>query len=367
MGSKSFLGLVVATVLAVAGAFYSMQARDERLGLPSVPATLLPDLLDRVNEVVMVEVVSPAESFTIRRNADGSWGMVEKDGYPVLFETVKQAAVGIAALKPLEAKTARPEQYHRLRVDDPREDGGTKGKGTLIRLVGEDGGEVAGLILGKTRSISTSEREGWYYVRQAGQERTWLVSGRIEAHEKALRWLDTAMVQVARPRIRAITTIQTDGAEVRVSRPDSAAKNFAIQNMPEGMKAFHEGVANDLGSAFGYIAFDDVRKAGEIDFAGAAGARFETFDGLVVEVDIVEREGKKWARFKARHAADIAQPEGVAKEHEKHLKSADEVAKESEKINARFGPWAYNLPNYKAEELTKPMDKLASPIVKNDE
>lgn len=361
MAGKSLLILAVVTVLAVVGAGYSLQARQDRLGLPSVPESLIPDLLERVNDVAAVEVVTPEERFFIRRGEDGTWRMRERDGYRVLFETVKQAAVGIAALKPLEAKTAKPERHHRIQVVDPRDGETVPGRGTLIRLLDKGGGEVAALVKGKTRSISTADREGWYYVRLAGMPRAWLVSGRIEANEKALRWLDAEMVRVAKPRIRAVTTIQPDGAEVQVARPDTEAEHFTIQNLPEGLKPFHDGVADDLGAALGYVAFDDVRKADGIDFSNSARARFETFDGLVVEVEVAEHDGKKWARFAARFAPDIAKPEGVKGEKLKHLKSPEDAAKEAEAINTRYGAWAYNLPNYKLQEFTKPMSKLAAP------
>lgn len=358
MGFKSFVILAGVTVLAVVGAAYSLQQREQRLGLPSVPAVLFPDLLDRVNEVARVEVVSPAESFTIAKRDDDTWGMEEKRNYPVLFETVKQAAIGIAGMRPLEAKTANPDRHDKLRVLDPRADGEAKGKGTLVRLLDGEGGEVAAVIIGKTRSISTAEREGWYYVRRPEQPRTWLVAARIEANEKALRWLDATMVRIARSRIRAAATRQADGATVEISRPDTATTDFTIDNVPEGMKPIHKTVANDLGSALGYIAFDDVKGVEEIDFSGASSARFETFDGLVLDIDIVERDGKKWARFKARHAPDLARLDAVEDAQKKQMKSADEVAEEAELINRRYGVWAYNLPNYKADDLTKPMKKM---------
>ena len=358
MRTKSFLFLLVVTAISVAAAAAAVHQRESRARLAEVPSALYPGLVERVNEVVKATVVTPEDRFTVVKKEGGRWEMVEKGGYPVPFETVKQTVVGIASLTPLEAKTARPERFHKIRVLDPSSADAVAGKGTLIRLIGENDAEIAAIIVGKSKSIQTTARDGWFYVRKPDQNQSWLASGRLEVFDKASRWLDTEIVTVSRKRVRAATTIQPDGATVTVSRPSPDKTDFTVEDLPEGAKEIHETVSNKLGSALGFISFEDVKPIGEIAFSGPTQAVFRTFDGLVIKVDTVELDAKHWLRFKAEFDPDGVRLEGVLEENKGEMKAAEEVQEEAEKINRRFGVWAYHVPKYKAEDLVTPSKKL---------
>ena len=367
MRSKSFLILAATTALAVAGAVASVYQRQAGHVLPSPPAALFPGLLEQVNQVAQVVVVSPQGTFTIDKKPDGNWEMAEKGGYPVPYETIKQAVVGLAGMRPLEAKTAVPGRYPKLKLVDPRDSGSNPGsdpddeltKGTLIRLSDGTGSELAALIVGKIRSIQTTGREGWFYVREPAKKQSWLASARLEVFDKASAWLDSETVRVARPRIRAVGNRQPDGQVVEISRPDPDQIDFKVDNLPKGSKMIHDTVANSLGSALGFLSFDDVAPAAELDFSKAVRATFRTFDGLVVTVDVIKVARKYWARFHATFDAAEVRLDAVGEKHRDKMKSADEVGQEAERINRRFGIWAYNVPKYKAVDFTTPMKKLA--------
>jgi hypothetical protein len=365
MRSKPLIALAAVTGVVVIAAVVTVQQRAQAPQTIETPAELFPGLLDKVNDVRVLAVQLPEAAFTIKREGD-RWVMPEKSGYPVKFETVKQAVVGMASLKPREAKTAKPENYPKVKVLDPRKEGDPKAEGTLLRLLGEGDKEIAALIVGATDSIPTSAREGWYYVRKPDEARTWLASGRLELSDKLTGWLDTDMVAVNRDRIRAASAIQPDGAEATVVREKSADENFKVANVPEGGKVLHETVPNGLGAAMGFLSFEDVKPVGEVDFDGANKAVFTTFDGLVVTVLVVKRDGKDWARFTAVHDPAAARPDAVDEKHKKLMKTPEEVAKEAEHINQRFGVWAYQLPSYKADDFRTTLDKLVKFPEKGD-
>ena len=261
MRTKAILILAIVTVVAVAGAAASVYQREGAHGLPQAPKKLFPGLNGKVNEVAKIIVDSPEGSFTIEKQSGGDWQMVEKGGYPVLFETIKQAVIGISEMEPQEAKTARPERYARIKVVDPRGEGDSLSKGILLRLLGADDGEIAAVIVGKTRSIQTSGRAGWYYVRKAQEPQSWLVAARIEVFDKANSWLDTDTVRIDRKRVRAVSNRQPNGDMVEISRPNPDQIDFKIDNLPDGSKMLHETIANSLGAALGYLSFDDVKPA----------------------------------------------------------------------------------------------------------
>jgi hypothetical protein len=230
----------------------------------------------------------------------------------------------------------------------------------MIRLLGAGEKEIAGLIVGKTRSIQTSDREGWYYVRKPAEARSWLAEARLEVFDKVTAWLDNETVRIDRKRMRAAGNRQPDGAQVEISRQDPDTIDFKVDNLPDGQEMLHDTIANSLGSALGFLSFEDVAPAKEIDFDGAIRAHFKTFDGLTITVDVVEKAGKSWARFAAAFDAADVRLDAVPEKHKKKMKSAEEAEKEAAYINKRFGPWAYNLPRYKADDFTVTMEKLVA-------
>jgi len=361
MRSKGISILAVCTVLAVALAAWSVYWRATSHALPPAPATLFANLMAQVNDVAKVAVASAEGSFTVVKGEDGTWSMAEKSGYPVTYETVKQAVVGLANLRPLEPKTAQPERHGKIKLRDPREDGEAGQKGVLLRLANRNNEEIAALIVGKTRSIQTKDRDGWYYVRRPAEAQAWLAAARLEVWEKPTSWLDGETVRIDRKRIRAAANRRPNGEAVEISRPTPEQTDFKVDNLPEGEKMIHETVANGLGSALGYMSFEDVDRADAIDFSDSVVATFRTFDGLVVTVKVIEREDKHWAHFSATFDPAEVSLDAVSEDDRKKMKSEDEVRAEAERINRRFAPWAYDVPQYKAVDLTVPMSRLAAP------
>lgn len=366
MRSKSFLILGLVTLLAVLAAAASAYWRATSHALPPTPAALFPGLIERVNEVAAIEVASSAAKFSVVRGEGENWSMPEKSGYPVTYETVKQTVLGLANMRPLEAKTRQADRHGKIKVMDPRQAAGTDfEKGVLVRLAAKDGKEVAALIVGKTRSIQTGEREGWFYVRKPEEPQSWLVATRLEVADSAKGWLDIDVPRLERKRLRAVKSTRPEGEPVSVSRPRSDKTDFTVDNLPQGMSMIHETAANGFASALGFITFDDVAKADAIDFSKAVTAEYRTYDGLAITVKVAKLGEKSWAHFSAAFDAAGTRLDEVAEADKDKLRGEAEVKQEAEALNRRFGPWAYNLPAFKAEDFTTPMSKLVAPVKPN--
>jgi hypothetical protein len=331
-----------------------MQQRDSKTGQQALPAILFPGLADRLNDVASINLAGAEESFAIAKDKDGRWVMPTKGGYPVPLETVKQALVGMAELKPVEPKTANPELHSKLDLQD-RE--AKDSKSLEVRLKDAAGKDIAVLLVGKKGSTATAATPGTLYVRKAGEAQAWLVSGRFEPDPKSVRWFDRDLVKVDRKRINLVIASKPDGSKLVVARETPQTDDFKPTNAPADAKTTSGGASNALGSALGYLSYDDVAPVSTVDFAGAAKAEYRTFDGLVISVDVKEKDGKHWVKFAAVQDTSIKAPE--AKEGEKDKpKTPDEVAKEVEAFNAKVKDWAYEVSKYKAEDFTKTLDDV---------
>jgi hypothetical protein len=352
--------LATATTLSVVAAVATVLSQ-RGSDVASVPPQMFPGLLDRVNDVHSVKITSAEGNFTVRRGQRDDWHLVERSDYPVKYEKVKQLVVGLAGLRPLEARTARPEMHHRLRLADPTGQANALDKGVAVQLLDKSGQPLEGAIIGKTRSIATSEREGWYYIRRLGDNQAWLAAGRIEVWDKATAWLDTELMVIARPRIERAVSEQPSGEKLTVFRELPGEANFKVADVPAGKKVAYDTAPNSLGAALGFLGFDDVKRQSDVDFSRLARTTFTTFDGLrvIIEMDASSpEESARWARFRVEAGERNAKLEGWPEAERKDLKSADDVAKEIEAINKRVADWAYLLPKYKASDLMTDAGRL---------
>jgi hypothetical protein len=353
MRQRGILILAAVAILVVVAAVYALQQRESRTVQAQLPALMFPGLAGKLNDVASISVAGPEESFTIAKDKDGKWTMPSKGGYPVPVETVKQALLGMGELKPAEQKTANPEFFSKLDLQDRD---AKDSKSLEIRLKDAGGKDIAAVLVGKRGATSTASTPGTIYVRKPGENQTWLASGRFEPDPKAVRWLDRDVVKVERQRINTVTASRADGSKLVVARETPTADDFKPTNAPADAKLVSGGPSNALGSAIGYISYDDVAPAASIDFADAAKTEYRTFDGLVVTVSIKEKDGKHWVKFDAAQDKSVTAPE--AKDEKEKPKTPEEVAKEVEAFNAKTAGWAYEVTKYKAEDFTKTLDDV---------
>ena len=359
MRAKPFTILAIVTAVSVAIAGWSVFERNQATASGPPPGSLFPGLINQVNEIARIDVQTPKLSFSIERSSSEQWQVKERDGYPVKFETIKQAVVGIANTRLLEAKTAKPELHDRLFLKS-RINGG---RGTTIVLADRSGQSIAAIVVGKTKSSPTKSEDGIHYVRRLDQNQSYLASGRVEVWETIDRWLDNAMPTIARQRVRAATTIQANGARAGVTRADPNSRDFKITNIPKGMKPLHDTAGNALGSALGFLNFEDGQPASEVDFTDANKAIFKTFDGVTIEVTVKKEKDGYWLQFMTRFDAADIMLDGLTTEQKKKMKSAGDAKVEVAKINQRFSPWAYRIPEYKAKDFITGAHQL---LGKND-
>jgi len=359
MRAKPFSILAIVTIVSVAIAAWSVFQRNQATASRPPPGSLFPGLIDRVNEIEHIDVQTPKLSFSIDRANSGQWKVKERNGYPVKFETIKQAVVGIANTRLLETKTAKPDLHDRLFLKSPKEGG----RGTIISLDDSSGETIAAIVVGKTKSSPTKSEDGIHYVRRLDENQSYLASGRIEVWETIDRWLDNTMPTIDRLRVRAATTIQADGSRAGVSRNNPDSRDFKIINIPKGMKPLHDTAGNALGSALGFLSFEDVRPASKVDFMGANKAIFKTFDGITIELTIKKEKEHHWLQIITRFDKADVMLNGLTPEQIKKMKNIEDAKNEVTKFNKRFSYWAYRIPEYKAKDFMTGAEQL---LIKGD-
>jgi hypothetical protein len=365
--------LPLTTVLIVAAAAWVAYWRAPSTDVGTPP--LLPALAAHINEVTQVEISSRLNKTLLKRDGD-RWLIENRDDYPAIFENVKSVIVGLVELKILEPKTRKPDLYPRLGVEDVQSE---KSASTLIALKDAQGQNLAAVILGKPREggdegpLAHSR-----YVREQGQEQSFLVKGALEVSTDPMIWAKRDLMDIRGSRIREVT-IEHPGDPggqpaviARRNKPEDI--ELGLQDIPDGYIPRSVSVVTSLSTALEESRFDDVRARHALNWPQQmVVTTLRTFDGLTAIVRVAEIDGRKYAAFEFNADAQAAStpvpetetappviaPEGTpAPAGETQNKAGPTVAEQAVALNAQVHEWAYVLPDYKFDMLTRTKDSL---------
>ena len=366
MKTRSLIVLAVVAVVVAVVAVFAVQDRESGTRHRVVGERLFPGLIERVNSVASMEVTQGEDRYTIVRDGD-VWGLAEKGGYPAQFDMVKKTILGIAEVALVEAKTSKRDRLGELYLAEPDAE---EGPGTRIALRGEDGAELAAMILGKAARGGGGRR----YVRRAGEDQAWLAEVAVDIGVKPMDWVDKTMTKLRPDRLRRVSISHGDGDDVVLEKADKENSNFTVPVLPEGAKVKAAMEINGIVSALSFLNIEDVAPATDIAFEGdeLVTTRYETFDGLVITLISVTVGDVVWARFEAAYDAALADPveeapveeeaeDGVelppGMEEIKPL-TAEDVQAEAEALGTRTAGWAFALPNFRADHLRKKLTAM---------
>ena len=376
------LAVVAAALLAVVLLARLDPARDDSLGAPH--AAGLDDRLDDL-ESLRVTVSGNEVVVTIERG-DSVWVVAERGGHPTDYGRFRENLRALAEARRVERKTAIPEMYPRLGVADVSD---PEADGFLLELAYGDRHPADRFIVGNRAGA------GMVYMRTVGEEQSWMVSADFDLSDQTRDWVDRDIIDLRSSEVRRVALDRGPDDVLEIAKTNRDDINFTPANIPEGRELSYGSVANSIGSALANVEANDVRRAGEVaGLPRALRARYETFDGLRLDLDVREEapappedgaagaeqeDPRYWVMFTA--LAEEPPPEAAPAEEEAAgaeegaREGADEGAEEGARggedpapapgaeeraaeLNAALGGWAYELPRYKSDQWFKEMDDL---------
>lgn len=373
MGSRErhFLILAVVTLVAVVAAAVSVSIQRGSEAGSFKPRLAFEGFEERVDEIRTLRIRSKDGELTIRRDDDFVWRMEETHGFPVLVDRVRQTILSLADLDLVEAKTARADWHHHLGLVRPEEGG----EGIVVSVFDGAGAEMASLVVGQVQGLPDINGETRRYVRLAQETQTWVALGRLEPVTEEQGWLDFNFLNIERERVRKVTSIPGNASKgnrgFTAERPMINEYNFMLQDIPAGYEATSPGSANGVGSALMALSLQGVRPASDIDFSKPAKLIYETFDGLIITLDVTAEDGDYWVAVTAdapEEPTEAALEEAETSEGETLAADARPSLKtEADAINRRARDWAFKVPEWKGNQLTVALDSLIQPIGASEE
>jgi hypothetical protein len=307
----------VAVALAVALGFFDNHGAEQT----PLEASLLQDM--NIPSIAQITISDEGRELNFQRTESG-WELTSPAGLPVKFAQINRLLISLMRMKAVEPKTDNPGLYERL---------GLGADATKLR-VGDDI-----LYIGKSAIGGSSRR----YVRLEGDARTYVADAVPDISWALKDWADLSIPNIAKARVKRISITHSDD-EVTFTTSEPAGKVEMLLN--EGEEMAFDSVGDALAGAFNYISFNAVKPVADVDFTDAIHTRYETWDGLSLDIAIAEVEGKKWVKF------DVSYDAGALESGTTFPQAPADPEKEVESFK-KLTTWAFELPDYKLTEMVK--------------
>ncbi len=382
MRSRNLLIFAVVTVLALGAAIMAtrMRAPTQEAEKP----LLFPDLRARANDVHEIQVRGHDRTITLARQGD-NWVLREADGYPALLDHVRDTVIGVAELRTLAEKTSNKKMFKRLGVEDLQESGSNS---MLLQLKDDRGANLVALIVGRTRRSTSRTEPPALYVRRPDAGNALLVQGRIDVSTDVGRWFSRDLFDIAPDRVQSIHIAHADGSSVQMTREMKGA-DLILADVPQGKQAQSSVVLSRMGTVLETFFLESARAAGNVTMpADAATMTVRTFDGVVATLVSARIDDKPTTKISFAYEPPAAvatpaapEPDAPAAEPATTTTATDpagtapvpvkspaaDVKGEVEKYNAAVNDWAFQVPQFKFELLTRRMDDLVrDPLPKGE-
>jgi len=174
-------------------------------------------------------------------------------------------------------------------------------------------------------------------------------------------WLLRDVIDLAEAEVVDVTITHPDGETIHVSRVSADVTDFTLDDIPKGREVESSWAVNGLGGSLAAVLLEEVAPADQLDWSKATHLRVLTADGVEARAEVVTLDGKSWLKL-----AVFPYPEQKDEPVEggtTELAVADQL-KRIEGINKRVRGWAYSIPEFKAELMTKRKEGLLKPLAK---
>ncbi len=321
--------LVSAAAVATIGGALLLQPENAPPPTPEAGALAFPGLAQRLQGAARIEAKRHDGTLEVVRRGE-TWGLPSKGGYPVRQEKVRELLTGLTELRLTESRTANPEMLDRLGLEDPSREGATS---TLLRVLDAQGGVIAELVIGRRRVRTQGNVPEAAFVRRPNESQAWLAEGRIPVDADPQLWLDRDIANLPRERVRRIAINRTGEPPLVLTRGEGPDGKLEITT-PADAPPTDESSLDEVGRAFEFLTFLDVKPEGEIPGEALGEARFELSDNLAIVVRPRKDGDAIWVTLAAE--------------------GDDEAAR----LNARWRGWAYQVGQWKEKAFVPLLAEL---------
>lgn len=360
MSRKHFSWLLLATVIvAVLVLFFPGRTGNEASREETL---LIPGLAGQVNGIDWLRISSGEGTIVTLSRSGSTWVVEEASSYRADWDQVKNLLASLARAEVVEPKTSNPDLYSKLGVEDLGAPGAAG-----VRI---DFAESAGLPAVIVGNLAQG-REG-QYARLADAAGSVLFEPALDLSREQSGWLDRGIIDISDAEVVEYEIVHPGGDTVRALKASADDENFALQDVPAGRKVKSDWNVNAPANALAALELEAVVPDTQMDWDGATRFRILTADGLTADVEVISVESEtgseadggqpeRWIRIQAGAYAG-SDDAGAGEEP-----ASAETLERAEAINGRVRGWAYRVPAYRSDSMTRSMDDLLQPAGDDNE
>lgn len=316
------LFLISAALVAIAAVTIAIESRGSSPSSSAGP--VLPGIEETIGGAQRITITSAEATYRIERTQQG-WAMRDRDDYPVLSSRLAQLTEGLEGLRYVRRMTSDASKHERLGVTDPRQNG----RGILLQIEDGRGALLVNLIVG----VETAGT----YVRRPDDAQTWSVEGELPPMRDASTWLDLRPMALLTPeRLARVEIMPAEGRAYVLAR-DGADQPWRIAS--PALAALAQSSITATAERITQLQPTDVRTAPAIQGTPVARVRATTFDGIVIDAELIPSDNRVWVKLVARAGAPEQEAAAVA-------------------LNTPASDWAYALSEMEVEALTPALARL---------
>jgi hypothetical protein len=252
---------------------------------------LLPEL--DVNAIKTVKIKDKSGEVTLKQGTE-QWAVEERGGYGVDFGKISQALMDLRETKIAGKQLLGEGAWKDENVLEPAE-GVTEGAGVLVKLLNEQGGELASFVVGGDVQVSGGNSSQMGQMPQKliriPQDKgiLWMVASDVGSLvAKPEEWLDKAFVAVQNMATLTVTAPVAEDSW-KVSRASKDLTDYTLDGLKEGEE--FDTAKLTLASLLSTASFNDVKPKGEAAelMKTASKATITTFDGFTYDVQVAKQ------------------------------------------------------------------------------
>lgn len=368
--NRSFLYLVLATIIVVLSILYLAQNEESELKKNSEYVLFMPALASTVNDVDRVNVMTAGNVTLATLNKKGDeWQVEQMDDYAANWPKLQKTLAGLAKARVIEVKTDKPEYYSRLGVAEMASE---NADGIMLELTAN--GKTDAVIIGHRANNRTGQ-----YVRLQSSAASDLIDQTLDVPSTLLGWVDKRIIDISASEVAQVEVLHPDQERVLIMRISADQKDFDLVDMPADRELRGVWVVNSLASSLSLLDMESVHPAEDYDWSDSIKMRVLLFSGVEVIADLLERndgelddaekdsaekDNTYLLRLKASNPKTDFAP--MAKDKVAVAKAQEAVKQRVADINQRVNGWVYSISKQKFEAMAKMQEDLLKSLQQED-
>jgi hypothetical protein len=291
-------------------------------------------------------VLATGESAVTLKREGGRFVVVNKDNYPADAKEINNLLTKCLGIRSSELYTDNPANHEDLQVTEQK-------ARSVVKFLKPDSSVLTGIIVGKDRELGEGS-----YVRLASSDKVYIAQSVPSFGGRAIDYIEQELISTKREDIQSVTVASSSGEYSLKASED--IKTVVLENIPAG-KRLKSSDSETVFSALTSLRFDDVKKSSEgLSFDRQFVCRLK--DSTVYTVRIAQKDNKTYVTCQADFTDTtpvVVKENEVESQEQLKNKEAKLLARDKAKeFTVKHQSWVYEIADWKAKSLTKPLSDL---------